>query len=245
MTRSRTSSSPSRPTSDRASRLGKAAAGLAAALVVWAALAVPAAAQQGGPAISFAPQVLALDQDRLFEETLYGQRIRLQVDMISTELAELNRKVSAELAAEEQALTERRATMPQTEFRALASAFDEKVTRLREEQDSRILDLQRRRDLERRGFTARVAPILLEIVQTSGAVAILDERAVILAADAIDVTDEAIARVDRLLGDGSLQTQGLGAPTEAPAAASETPTDGEADTSPEQPDGAIDPALPE
>lgn len=147
-------------------------------------------------------QVLTLDQDRLFSESLYGQRVLREVEQVSSELAERNRAISAELTAEEQALTEQRKTLSPEEFRPLADAFDAKVIRLREEQDERIRDLQRRRDLERRAFMQRVIPVLSDLVREAGAVAILDERAVILSADQIDATDSAIARVNSLLGDG-------------------------------------------
>ncbi|MFD0978567.1 OmpH family outer membrane protein [Tropicimonas aquimaris] len=150
----------------------------------------------------FETPVLTLDQDRLFSDTLYGKRVLAELEQVSSELAELNREISAQLTAEEQRLTEQRQTMSPEQFRPLADAFDAKVVQLRDEQDARIRDLQRRRELERRVFMQRVIPVLSELVREVGAVAILDERAVILSADQIDVTESAIARIDSLVGDG-------------------------------------------
>jgi Skp family chaperone for outer membrane proteins len=147
-------------------------------------------------------QILILDQERLFSDSRYGLRVQAELEKISNDLAERNRWISAELRAEEQELTERRGTLSPEEFRPLADAFDTKVVRLREEQDARIRELQRRRDQERRLFTQRALPVLSNLAGEAGAVAILDERAVILSADRIDITDQAIQRVDELLGDG-------------------------------------------
>lgn len=175
---------------------------LCAALLLTA-LAVPpvqVAAQVFSPTGSM---VLTLDQDRLYSETLFGQRLQAEIAETSQVLAERNRVLTEQLTAEEKALTEKRKEVTPAEFRALADAFDEKVVKLREEQDAKIEALQRRRDLERRVFTGRILPILSEIVQDSGAVAILDDRAVILSADSIDITDRAIRRIDEVLGDGA------------------------------------------
>ncbi|RYH10339.1 OmpH family outer membrane protein [Tropicimonas sp. IMCC6043] len=178
-----------------------------------AAVALPTAPV---PAQVFSPTaslVLTLDQDKLYAETLFGKRIQAEIADASQELAERNRVLSEQLTTEEKALTEKRKEVAPEEFRALADAFDEKVVKLREEQDAKIEALQRRRDLERRVFTGRILPILSEIVQSSGAVAILDDRAVILSADSIDITDRAIRRIDEVLGDGSaLEDQGSDAP---------------------------------
>lgn len=176
----------------------------------------------------FAAPILTLDQDRLFSESLFGRRVQGELEATSRELAERNRQITAELTEEEKELTEKRKQLSTEEFRALADAFDEKVTQLRTEQDARIRQLQRRREAEQRAFSQRVAPILTELVLESGAVAILDERAVILSADQIDVTERAIKRIDSILGDGGSlgpeDVKGQAAPTgdaadEAPEAA--------------------------
>ncbi|MFV0335476.1 MAG: OmpH family outer membrane protein [Tropicimonas sp.] len=151
---------------------------------------------------SGAVQVLTLDQDRLYAETLFGRRLQAEIERASQVLAERNRDLSQALRDEEQALTERRKTISTQEFRVLADAFDEKVVKLREEQDARIAALQRQQEADRLAFNRRIIPILSELIRDSGAVAILDDRAVILSAESIDVTDRAIARIDEALGEG-------------------------------------------
>lgn len=206
---------------------------------VWACLLVvslwmpPAAVAQ-----IFSPNsapLLTLDQDRLYSETLFGKRLQEEFDAASDALVERNRAVSEALTVEEQALTEKRKEVSPDEFRVLADAFDEKVVTLRREQDAKIEALQRRRDLERRVFTGRILPILSELTEELGAVAILDDRAVILSAGSIDVTDRAIARIDEVLGSGEAQGPDATAPVEE-AAPEETPdpaAQGETSTPPE------------
>ena len=183
----------------------KALAVLAAALL--APLPVPAAAQTAPAAPSVQPSpVLTLDQDRLFQASAYGQRVAREIDAAATALTAENREIEAQLATEEKDLTTRRAAMTAAEFRPLADAFDAKVVAIRGAQEGKLVALNGRRDLERQAFYQAAAPVLGDLVRDAGAVAILDARAVFLSADRIDVTDEAIVRVDRLLGAGPLPT---------------------------------------
>ena len=155
------------------------------------------------PAATLAPSpVLTLDQDRLFRSSAYGKRIAAEIEKALRDLAIENREIEARLAAEEQDLTTRRPTLPATDFRALADDFDARVVAIRRTQDEKQVALNTRRDTERQNFYQAAAPILGALVREAGAVAILDTRAVFLSADRIDVTDEAIARIDARMGDG-------------------------------------------
>jgi Skp family chaperone for outer membrane proteins len=159
----------------------------------------PAAAQDIVPP-SDLPQgsiILVLDQERLFAESQFGreslERQREAVEALDAE----NTRIEAELVAEEQALTDRRPDLPAEEFSALAQAFDEKVERIRQEQVAKERSLVEARDADRRVFlTQLVLPVLGDILQATGAVAILNKGDVLVAANAIDVTDAAVARVD-------------------------------------------------
>lgn len=185
--------------------LGKALAVLATALVM--ALPGPLLAQTvpAAPVVQPSP-VLTLDQDRLFQASAFGQRVSREIDAAVTALGSENRRIEAELASEEKDLTIRRAGMTAAGFRPLADAFDAKVVDIRRAQEEKLVALNGRRDLERQAFYRAAAPVLGDLVREAGAVAILDARAVFLSADRIDVTDEAIARVDQLLGAGPLAT---------------------------------------
>ncbi len=147
--------------------------------------------------------VLTLDQDRLFAGSLFGQRIVADIEAASRLLASENRRIEADLSVEEKALTARRATLPAAEFRGLADAFDQKVGEIRSTQENKARALISRREAEQKRFFEAALPVLSAILRDIGAVAILDSKAIFLSSDRVDVTDEAIARINTVLGDGT------------------------------------------
>ncbi|MGP6086060.1 OmpH family outer membrane protein [Antarctobacter jejuensis] len=174
---------------------------LALALMTGAALS----AQQTGP---FTPGVvrspiLVIDFERVFDESAFGRRVNDDIEREGSAIAAENRKIEAELIEEERELTDLRATLPPSEFRALADAFDEKVQRLREEQDAKARALGTRTEEERRRFLSAVQPVIEDLLREAGAAIILERRSVFVAADAIDVTDRAITLIDAEVGAGA------------------------------------------
>ncbi len=175
---------------------------LVAVLAVTAGLAAhaPANAQTG---TDLAVPVLTLDQEELFLQSQFGQRLRADIEAAAGALEAENRKIETALVAEEQALTDRRPTMEMAEFRALAEAFDQKVKGIRERQDAKGRAITRETDTSQQMFFTRVGEVLTTIMRERGAVAILDQRAVFLSSDMIDITALAIARIDEVFGDGT------------------------------------------
>jgi len=174
------------------------------ARLLWAALlglalACAAPAQESQ---SQSP-VLIVDQERMFEQSAFGRRAVREIRAAAAELAAENRVIEAELEAEERALTEQRPGMDPAAFAELARAFDAKVVEIRDTQRQKERDILALPDAARWEFFAAAAPILSEFIRERGAVAILDEKAVLLSLDAIDITDEAIQRIDARLGDGT------------------------------------------
>ena len=160
---------------------------------------LPLMAQGTGTSVS---AVLTIDQDRLYTESLWGKRALADLEALSTGLQAENRKIEAALTAEEKTLTERRPTMAAEEFRKLADDFDRRVTGIRQAQDTKARDLTRYRDEDRQAFYDAALPVMGEVMDARGAVAILDKRAIFLSATAIDVTDTVRALIDRKLGAG-------------------------------------------
>jgi Skp family chaperone for outer membrane proteins len=159
--------------------------------------------------------ILTIDQDRVYAASAFGRRVAREIEVRAAELAAENRRIEAELEAEERALTEARATLPSEEFRARADAFDARVVAIRAEQDAKARALGTLRDTAREAFWRDSLPALSQILTERGAVAILDRRVVFLAANAIDITDDAVARIDGVLGEGpgldALAPRGTGA----------------------------------
>ncbi len=147
-----------------------------------------------------APEIVVVDQEALFEESLLGQQITEELEERSAALAAENRAIEAELVAEESDLTERRETLDPAEFRALADAFDEKVERLRAAQDAKGRDLVALRDAERQRFTSAVGPILLDYMRDTGANIMFDSRSLVASSERVDVTQEIIAEIDARVG---------------------------------------------
>jgi Skp family chaperone for outer membrane proteins len=146
--------------------------------------------------------VLTLSQDKLFAGSLFGKAVQARIEELTRALQAENRKIEADLEAEERALTTRRASLAPEDFRALAEAFDTKVEGIRSAQDAKARTVTETREAERQRFLETAVPILAELMAERGAVAILDKGAIILSFDLIDVTDAAIARIDAELGDG-------------------------------------------
>jgi Skp family chaperone for outer membrane proteins len=146
--------------------------------------------------------VLVIDIERLLGNTAYGRRLQAEIEEAREQVFARNDWIAAELEAEELALTAQRATTPANEFRAMAEAFDTKVTELRRESEALSRDLERRRDLAPIQFMRVVQPVLGEVLTEADAVVLLDVRSVILSADVVDITDLAIARVDERIGAG-------------------------------------------
>ena len=186
------------------SRLVRTAAGalFGALLTIWS----PAFAQQDGGLSNVGvvqSLILTVAPDVLYSQSAFGQRIAREIEEESAALAAENRRIEAELTAEERELTDLRDTLAPEAFRARAEAFDEKVQRLRREQDEKARTLGQRNDEARRALLIAVQPVLLQLMEESGAVAILDRRAVLLSADSVDITDQAVRRVNAEFGTGA------------------------------------------
>jgi len=149
--------------------------------------------------------ILMINQERLFSTSLYGERIKTEIEEASAALAAENRKIEADLTAEEKSLTERRSELEPESFRLLADEFDKKVQGIRRAQDTKTRVLGQRMEEERLAYYNLALPVLGALMKERGAVAILDRRSVFISADDIDITDEAVRRIDATLGDGTVQ----------------------------------------
>ncbi|MFA8386794.1 MAG: OmpH family outer membrane protein [Pelagibaca sp.] len=180
--------------------------GLGALFGALLCVALPVQAQQDGGLSNLGvvqSLILTVAPDALYAQSDFGQRIVREIEAESVEIAAENRRIEAELTAEERELTELRDSLAPADFRARASAFDEKVQRLRSEQDEKARAVGQRNDEARRALLTAAQPILLQLMIESGAVAVLDRRGVLLSVESVDITDEAIQRVNAEFGAGA------------------------------------------
>lgn len=178
----------------------RAAVFLLLGLILAAGLPVAGAAQQLGVIQS---PILTINSDRLFEDSAFGQRAAREIEQAGAELAAENRRIEAELTAEEKDLTARRPGMEPEDFRALADAFDTRVQEIRRTQEAKTRELNQKSEVERVAFFQAARPVLVEIMRETGAAVILERSSVFLSANATDITDLAIARIDGAIGDGT------------------------------------------
>lgn len=174
---------------------------LALALVTaWLGAAPALQAQQLGVVQS---PILTITSDRLFGGSAFGKRAAREIEEAGTALAAENRRIEEELTAEEKDLTARRPDMAPEAFRALADAFDVKVQEIRRTQEAKARDLTQKSEAERAAFFQAARPVLVEIMRETRAAVILERSSVFLSANATDITDLAIDRIDAAIGDGT------------------------------------------
>ncbi|MEZ5755250.1 MAG: OmpH family outer membrane protein [Paracoccaceae bacterium] len=187
------------------------AAALAAALALMGAVPPAGAQEQAEELIPRAP-VLMLDRNRLFADSAFGKAAEARFQADSQILIAENLRLEQALEEEERALTDQRATLDADAFQKLAAEFDSKTEAIRAAQDAKSRSITSRREEDRQRFLQAAVPVLGELMRDAGAVAIFDKDMVILSLRGVDITEEAVARIDAALGDGSSLQEG-----EAPA----------------------------
>ena len=155
------------------------------------------------PLISVANESMSigtLDQDALFRNSLFGQRVSQEVSDERELLLAKELLLQSELEAEEQSLTVKRKVIGTEEFKKLAEEFDEKVQKIRTETTEARISLSTYSDEERNRFFQIALPILVKLSEELGLSTLLDHRMVILSLK--DITEVAVDRVNKVIGNG-------------------------------------------
>jgi Skp family chaperone for outer membrane proteins len=166
---------------------------LATALVFGAATLIAA---QDLPQPSTDPGFRVLDQDRLFTGSRLGQELLADLRQAEEALERENQALADQLAAEERALTDLRASLSPEAFREQADDFDRRVEIIRAERSRLSQDLAQRYETEAQRFFQTALPVLSGFLAEQGIIALLRPEAVILGADWLDITDLVIERID-------------------------------------------------
>ena len=180
-----------------------ARAGGFAAILIFAALSAADTRAQSGTASPQTSPILTLDQDALYQRSLYGKALRAKIAEDVAKLDSESRRIDAELEAEERALTQKRSEMSAADFAPLAAAFDKKAQKMRAENAAAVAALRQKEQDGRKEFFTVAAQVLGDFMVERGAAAILDKSAVIVSLRGLDVTDAVVARIDEVLGDGT------------------------------------------
>lgn len=167
--------------------------------------------------------LLTVDIEQLFSRSEFGQRIAQEYNDERETLATENRRIADALREEELALTAQRSTMAPSIFRSEAEAFDVKAQAIRRAQDAKAAALDVMLSDGREQFLNVTRPVLGQLMVDYGAVAILDRRSVLLSLSSVDITDDAVARIDATIGDGlSASSQTTPTPENEPEGPAET-----------------------
>lgn len=137
-----------------------------------------------------------LNETRLLNESRLGRQVLERIDQARQALEAENQRLFDQLAAEERELTTQRASLSPEEFRARADAFDARVEEVRAERARTSDDLSRQSEAEAQRFFDAALPIMVQMMGDEGIIALLKPEALIIGSDWLDITDEAIARLD-------------------------------------------------
>lgn len=177
-----------------------------ALLLAGAVCVQPVAAQQIADGLqrgTIVSPVLTIDSQTLFAKSAFGQRIQSEFEEAGRALEAENQQIYRDLEAEEKALTEKRRNMTPEEFRPLADAFDRKVLEIRQAQEAKGRNLNQSYEAKLQELEEAAIPVLERLMFDSGAAVILERRSVFLSVRVIDITEEAVERLDATLGDGA------------------------------------------
>lgn len=169
----------------------RGAARFLAVPVLVAAMAAGIARAQEAP-----PPFLIINQEQILTGSEAGKALLADEERERDALRSEARSLDSAFEAEERRLTEQRPDLDPAEFRRLSDAFDTRVVQARRDQDSRSAALAQEFDQRRRAFYARVAPVLVMLMDRYGAKAILDDNSVLLADQSLNITAAVIAEID-------------------------------------------------
>lgn len=241
----------------------RGAAGLAAVLAASLAAMTPAAAQQadrseaiaapglvpdpsgaaqgnaGGalmveaPAGQSAAPIMTIDQNAVFLRSDWGLRAKAATETRMSQINAENERLVSQFAAEEQELTLLRVTLPPDEFRKRADDFDKRVSQARRDTERVNDQLDAAFQAERNAFFRAALPILAHIMRDRGALVVLDQSAIFVAAQSVDVTEELIQRVNDEIGTGPAQeAEAPASPSPGSAATATPPVETQPDETP-------------
>lgn len=167
--------------------------------VIALALSLAPASARAQPA---AGGVVAMNLEQVFGQTMLGKRMRADHAAAVARMEACNDNLRIRLEAEEARLADLRSDIAGDEFRELADAFDAEVRRIRTARARSAEALERSWGEAHVAFLRAVQGVLGRILTQRGAAVLLDNSALLLATNEVDITSEAILRIDEAIGDG-------------------------------------------
>ncbi|NIJ42714.1 Skp family chaperone for outer membrane proteins [Parvibaculum indicum] len=160
---------------------------------------VPARAAEDGaakPAV-----ILIVNTEQLFAQSKVGQSIRKQAQAQAKELQAENEKKSKEMEAEAKKLGDQRALLSQSEFQKKVEALQKKDRQLQATMQEKSQAFQIGTQQARAKVQAALRPIFVDIMKERGGTVLLDQSVVLAGGVDLDVTQEALKRLNEKLDD--------------------------------------------
>jgi Skp family chaperone for outer membrane proteins len=140
--------------------------------------------------------IIAFDRDRIQANARMGIALALQIDQLQQEIVAQNAQIFKDLEAEETEIAVLKKTLSEEDFTARAKNFDDKVTKIRAEQAAKAKEVEAQYELSLRAFEQNLNVVLAGIAGDFNAVAVFERQQLYLMSGAIDISDEAIKRLD-------------------------------------------------
>ena len=147
--------------------------------------------------------LFTVDMSKLLRSSDFGKNIIAVNNAARQNLQNENNDLEEKLLIEEKELSELRKTLSTDEFRPKALEFDNKVTNIRKGQREKEENLNKKVRREETDFFKKIYPILYELLIERGGLVLIDQRNAILWDNSVDLTDDAIAGINRVLGSGN------------------------------------------
>ncbi len=144
-----------------------------------------------------APDIVSLDRERVFTDSIAGKRIQQEIEKRQNALRAENQLIDTQLTEEEKSLAEQRKIDLPDVFATKAAAFDDKVKRVRQEQRDKGQKIVQFATASRVDFFKQVAEVLRAYMAQNGVNLVLEANTVMMSAQQADITQEVINRLDR------------------------------------------------
>ncbi|MBI1492322.1 OmpH family outer membrane protein [Halocynthiibacter styelae] len=148
--------------------------------------------------------LLTIERDQLYRRSQLGIALEAMLTGERDALQTENQQIFDALTAEENELVTLRGQTEAESFSVLASAFDEKVQRIRQEQDLKLRTLVRRREEILNRFVTISLPLVAQVARDRGGLAVIERSQVFLVVQDIDITTDAIALIDQVYSGGNI-----------------------------------------
>ena len=146
--------------------------------------------------------LFTVDMSKLLRSSDFGKNIIAVNNAARQNLQNENNNLEEKLLIEEKELSELRKKISIDEFRPKALEFDKKVTIIRKGQREKEENLNKKVRREESDFYKKIYPILYELLIERGGLVLIDQRNAVLWDNSVDLTDDAIAVINRVLGSG-------------------------------------------